>query len=226
MGKLVAGLLSLAFWSLAAGAAHETELHFVKFSDGAWNDEQISAHLEETKTVYAQCGLEFTKVTVEESSLNSSNLIRWEPYAEKGYLNFGIKAADGRTHPLILLIDGFADAEGTPFALAPFIPSIGEPTPPVLMNSVFFPAFVNSDAYKKEREKSPYSSLAHELLHIFTLDGQHNNDPEPNLLSIWRRRNNRITEEQCEAVRKSPLVRPRKVPNSVLTAKNRSVHRL
>lgn len=183
-------------------------LTVMKFSDNSWSDEQINQHFQSAANVYTQCGVKFAVLKIISSKLNSKDLKRWDPYAPDGYLSFGLKAVKGISRPLVLMIGNFADTDGesTPFAMANYPTSNIETNPPGLYGTVYFPAYVNSDKYIQDHSNSPYSTLAHELLHILTLEGQHNNDPTANLLTIWQRRTNYITPEQCSSVLTSEYV--------------------
>lgn len=57
----------------------------------------------------------------------------------------------------------------------------------------------------RQNKKEPLNHLSAGVLLNFS--GEHNNDPTPNLLSIWRRRSNLITDEQCEQVTTATLWR-------------------
>lgn len=181
------------------------ELSATRFADHMWTDSDLLANLQQAAHVYGQCGLRFAGVTIYESNLRSDQLSRWEPESEAGYISLGRKSVIEKPRPMVLLIGGFADAEASAFALADYTTKAGAQYPE-LYNTIFLPDLINSDQYRREREASPYSTLAHELLHILTRDGEHNNDPTPNLLTIWRRRSNLITDEQCEQVHHSAIV--------------------
>ncbi len=82
-----------------------------------------------------------------------------------------------------------------------------EDLPPDLINTVWIP-------YKVSRLPSPnhcggadYSVLAHELIHILTGDGGHNNHHEANILSlcITGQRNNHLLPSQCSLVKNSEI---------------------
>ena len=81
-------------------------------------------------------------------------------------------------------------------------------TRPELSGTVFLSDRVNSRESERERAASPYSVLAHEMLHVLLRTSHHNGDHEANLMSDWRRRNNLLPARLCDAVAASPLLRP------------------
>lgn len=200
-----------SFYSLAQWNSSnlQMDLHLVRFGDGVWSDQEVSDRLRDISQIYLQCGLRLREIQLHERpDLQPGRLSRFEPHSPDGYLTFGMSVTD-LPRPLMFLIDNFADtAEASAFALADYTLKIGEPPPAQLFNTIWMPDYVNSAKYNQDRQRSPYSVMAHELLHVLTLEGQHNGDPEPNLLSTWRKRNNRISAEQCAQVAQSELVKP------------------
>ena len=73
-------------------------------------------------------------------------------------------------------------------------------TKPELSGTVFLSDRVNSSASVRERAASPYSVLAHEMLHVLLRTARHNGDAQANLMSDWRRRNNNMPPHLCATI--------------------------
>lgn len=192
------------FISAAWALPFHLDIHAVALESSPWTEQTLKPEFEDARQVFSQCGLEISLVGFHKTE----GLDKLTKY--KNGLPSSLDSIAGATHtiprPVVYLVNEFADAEPNPFARAPFIDLL-EPYPEAINNTVWYPFHVLSEGYKKIRQASPYSPLAHELTHVLTLWGDHNNDPEPNLLTIYKRRNNRLTDEMCKRIVAHPLVR-------------------
>ena len=190
------------------GARYESDLFFVLFQESGWTTDLVRSHLSGFARVYLQCGVKLSHVVIFRSTQLTLplKLSKYKMDDPTSILQLAQKTTD-LPRPLIYLVGDFSDSEASPFSRATFS-GMTSPIPSALENTVWFPMFVNSAEYIEERKNSPYSVLAHELTHIFTLDGDHNNDPVANLMTIYRRRTNLLTPELCGQIQKSKFTKP------------------
>ncbi|MGZ3693058.1 MAG: hypothetical protein ACXWQO_02405 [Bdellovibrionota bacterium] len=188
------------------GAKYETQLSFLLFPKTGWTEQLVLDHMKGLAKVYLQCGLKISKTSIYVPTQLQlpAVLSKYEKSGPTSLLDLAEKTTE-LPRPLVFLIGDLSDSEASPFSRANFIDS--KPVPSALESSLWFPMYVNSPEYIDERKKSPYSSLAHELTHILTLDGDHNNDPIPNLLTIYMRRTNLLTPEICKEIVTSNFVK-------------------
>lgn len=186
---------------------YQLDLEFLLFPETGWTRELVLQHSAELARVYLQCSVAVSRVRIWMSPglVLPSTLSKWEKEGPTSLVALAEKTI-ALPRPLTLLVGSFSDAEASPFSRATF-EGMSEPIPAALEATLWFPFYVNSPEYLDERRSSPYCSLAHELTHILTLDGEHNNDPVPNLMTIYRRRTNLLTPELCAEIVKSPFVR-------------------
>lgn len=192
----------------------EMDLSFAHFPESKWTLEQIRAHTSGVEKVFDQCQIRLGKVQIfpiqnprlpqRLAARNENHPLSVEKFAAQlGWL----------PKPAVFLIEGLLEVDPpTPFARDQFREMNDRFIPEEVLGTIWFPSHVNTAEYAKEREKSPYSVLAHEIAHLLTLDGQHNNDRVPNLLTIWKRRTNHLTPEQCTEMRGSPYLHQARLP--------------
>jgi hypothetical protein len=194
-------------------AKYETSLSFLLFPESGWTQELILEHAMGLATVYLQCGLRISNISIFVSSELKlpPQLSKYEKSGPNSLLELSSLTTQ-LPRPLVFLIGGLSDTEASPFSRATFA-GMNTPIPASLESTLWLPMYVNAPEYIEERKASPYSSLAHELTHLLTLDGEHNNDPIPNLMTIYHRRTNLLTSELCEEIVASPFVTP--TPSSV-----------
>ncbi|MGZ3723937.1 MAG: hypothetical protein ACXVA9_13430 [Bdellovibrionales bacterium] len=192
----------------AQSAQFQTSLSFLLFPESGWTEDLVREHVKGLAQTYLQCGLKISTVSIYMPS-QLKLPVELSKFQKEGPTSLAQLAAATieLPHPLVFLIAGLSDAEGSPFSRAKFT-EMTTPIASALENTLWFPMYVNSPEYINERSHSPYSSLAHELTHILTLDGDHNNDPVPNLMTIYMRRTNLLTPELCTEILSSQFVRP------------------
>ena len=189
-----------------AAAHFEVPMNLARFQGTTWTLDQIVSHVKGLAEVYEQCSIRFSEVKIYDMSMPLPNDLASRDI--RGIQKLA-EQTGGLQRPLTYLIETLTDTDKpTPFAKAQFVEMNSGVVPSALLNTIWFPSYVNSDAYLNERLASPYNVLAHEFGHILLLDGQHNGDDPGNLLSIWRRRNNTITPQQCAEMVKSKLLQP------------------
>lgn len=186
-------------WSLP----YRLDIHVVELETSGWSEELFSPEFQSLREVYGQCGIdvhlaEFRKVG------GFNGLKKYEFTAPDGIATLAHATLDV-PRPAIYLIQNVIDGTQTPFARAHF-EGATDNYPDALADTVWYPLNVASVEYKKSREGSPYSALAHELFHIITRWGDHNNDDEANLMTIYRRRNNRIPLAMCARALAHPFI--------------------
>ncbi len=192
---------------------YEMELNFVKLPNARWTRAEIVAYMKGLAEVYVQCGVGFStvKIYTVESPVFRPEVEKYQQDSE-----FAIGAMSDQTsdipRPAVYLIDQLTDSgEPTgqePFAKAWYNDFVDHVTRThlSLVNTIWFPYFVNSTEYTSVRN---YNGLAHELTHILTLDGLHNDDPVANLMILYirKRRNNYILPRVCSEIQASTLVK-------------------
>lgn len=187
--------------------AYVTALNFILFDDSGWTPEQVQEQANSTQAVFSQCQLGINNVRVfrMHAPNGSGDLSKFDFDGKRNIARLAELATD-LPHPLVFLIKGMApsDAQDRPFSRAKFIDG-QEQYPQALLDTVWFPDNVNSEAYKAE---APYVVLAHELTHVLTLDGDHNNDDPPNLMTVAPRRTNTLTADLCKKIVSSRFVQP------------------
>jgi hypothetical protein len=188
-------------------AKYETDLFFVLFPETGWTEDLVRSHLSGFAKVYLQCGVKISNVVIfVPSQLRlPAKLSKYKMDDPTSILKLAEKTAD-LPHPLIHLVGDFSDSGATPFSRATFV-DMTSPIPSALENTLWFSMFVNSAEYIEERKNSPSSVLAHELTHIFTRDGDHNNDVIPNLMTIYWRRTDLLTPQLCQEILKSKFIK-------------------
>jgi hypothetical protein len=189
-------------------AKYETDLSFVLFRETGWTEELVRSHLSGFAEVYLQCGVRVSNIAIFVPSRLKlpPKLSKYKMDDPSSILQLAEKTTE-LPRPLIYLVGDFSDSEASPFSRVTFT-DMTSPIPAALESTLWFPMYVNSAEYIEERKNSPYSVLAHELTHIFTLDGDHNNDPIPNLMTIYRRRTNLLTPQFCQQILKSKFIKP------------------
>ena len=186
-------------------AKYEINLNYALFKGTQWTEEQVANQAREVAEVYEQCSLRIGAVTIFKLDNPLPNDLAYRE--ESTFLRLAERTPIAE-RPLVFLIEEMLNAEQpTPFSKAQFLDMNGAVEPAALLNTIWVPYFVNSEAYLKARVASPYSVVAHELGHILLLDGMHNGEETGNLMTIWRWRTNRVTPQQCADMVKSELVR-------------------
>lgn len=170
--------------------------------DQGWADRMLA----ETVEIYAQCSVRVSRSEVKVVDAPGGR-VHWKKYGEEGERGLNeLRKALPHEGLTVYLLGSFEDAPEVPgFSVAHW--TNGGYFPPEQENTVFLGDYAATPKYFEERKDSPYSLLAHELLHVLTREGQHYNLPEKNLLNIWKTRSNKILPEHCGWVRESPLVR-------------------
>jgi hypothetical protein len=192
-----------AAWSLP----YQLDLHIVDLETSRWDDELFKPEFDSLREVYSQCGIDVRMV--EYRKVGGFNSLAKYDLAAADSIAALAKATADVPRPAVYLVSEFIDGNPTPFSRAHF-ESTKDDYPNALLDTVWYPVDVTSTEYKKAREASPYSALAHELFHILTRWSDHNNDPEPNLMTLYRRRNNHIPADMCARAVTHPAVRTKK----------------
>jgi hypothetical protein len=187
-------------WSLP----YQLDIHVVDLETSGWNKDLFEPEFQSLREVYSQCGIDVRLVDYQKAN-GFTGLKKYDFKSEDSIAALA-KATANVPRPAVYLIQDLIDGNQTPFSRAHF-EGIQDEYPEALLDTVWYPVFVSSSEYKKSREASPYSALAHELFHIITRWGEHNNDEEPNLMTIYRRRNNRIPLAMCARAVTHPAIK-------------------
>lgn len=205
-------------------------LHLLLLRSSGWDRALVEEHLRQLVRVYKPAGLRFPKAVLIEADA-PGNLTRFQKF-EPGVLprRLATSSAESlgrlagavplKARPLFFLLEGFTDTKGPDsVAAADFCVRKDDASPdcrpgdfvfkaesPALRDTVFLPWGINSPEYLAERAASPYSTAAHELLHVLTQEGQHYHDPPGSLMNVWERRGDRIVERDVRRLRASPLL--------------------
>ena len=184
------------------------EVTAVLLKGSGWTADAALRKLREAARVLAQCGIRTRSVELAAVRAPGGRT-RWLRYDKDGPDSFvGLRRMVPSECKLVVLLTGAFpdDADGAGFSRAEW--TNGKDLAPALYDTVFLSDYADSEAYRKENAASPYSVMAHEMLHVLTREGRHFNDPEPNLLNnTWSVRSDRILPRHCEAARASRLVR-------------------
>ncbi len=189
--------------------AHEN-LRVVLLKNSGWTKELFLEQLKSAQKVYSGClvfwdNIEFIEVEIsgDKLTLNKHAETLNSNWSLESYVKeLGLFDSNLIT---IYLVKDFSDDSPTAFSRANFEYDRGK-TDPVLFNSVWLPFDVIAQAPQKN-----YSILAHELTHIYLLEGSHFGHQPPDILSIFRQRNNFIGP-YCEGIQKSIAVRTSLLP--------------
>jgi hypothetical protein len=188
-------------------AARELHLHVVVLADSGWTLRQVLADLQEASQVYSQCSIKIGSAQVDLVRAPQGR-VEWnqhEDTSSESVVTLRRQTPISRGAPVIYFVKKFKDnPEGTGFSNAQWREAY--PVREELLNSVFISDYSHSEEYRKERENSSYSLVAHELLHVLTRLGGHYNLPEKNLLNIWKTRSNAILNKHCEIAQESSLL--------------------
>jgi hypothetical protein len=211
MLKILLPILLIAGANAANGAPASTyavDLNVVRFADSQWTPVQIEEQIQTARAVFAQCDLDLGDVRVYsvQSKIPSANLKKFK-FDQPDSIAKLAEEVKALPRPLVFFIQSIdsTDGESTPFSRAAFE---NAKYPEALLDTVWMPWLVSTEAFRKE--EAAYSVFPHELTHVLTRDGDHNNDAVPNLMTVSMRRNNFLTPEQCRSIVQSPLVRERR----------------
>lgn len=190
-----------------ASVATDIEMTVVLLHGSGWTEAQAREQLSEAARIYGQCGISMRRVTLIIADPPGGR-VNWNRFGGDGDASI---SALRRLFPggslTAFLTGSFIDENiDDAFAFADWRDAYV--TRPELSGSVFLSDRVNSPESVRERAASPYSVLAHEMLHVLLRTSHHNGDLEANLMSAWHRRNNRLPERLCVAVASSPLLKP------------------
>jgi hypothetical protein len=181
-------------------------LAFVMLRSSTWYEDLVREHLEMIARVYAQCGVAVKEATLVEVDppQGRTRFLRYPPSGTRSALNDWVATTPIKDRAVFYLFRGFEDEEDDrAYSEATWEDGKSDPA---LANSVLLPSGVNLAKYREERAASPYSVAAHELLHILTRQGQHENDAVQNLLNIWRTRTDFIRPTDCSRILRNALV--------------------
>ncbi len=182
-------------------------LNFVLLRGSGWTEDMARADLARIAAVYAQCGIRITGASLIEADApdGRTSFSLYGPEGGPDSLDAMVARVPLKDRPVFYLFHGFTDQEDDrAFSQADFTDGGG--AHPALFDSVFLPMGVNSRKYADARRASPYSTAAHELLHVLTRFGQHVNVTPPNLMNIWVTRSDLILPGDCAQALKNPLV--------------------
>jgi hypothetical protein len=195
-------------------ATLQTEINFAWPKKSAWTLAQITEQTQQAAAVFLQCGLVFSKIQLLRTFPIAEGIPR---YTEEPMSVTGIAAQTAELpHPLVHLVNRFSDTndQQTAFSRAPFTTgTLKYPTSSYY--TVWYPIAVSDSAYQSDRPRIT-SILAHEFTHVLTLDGDHNDDHPPNLMTIAQHRANTMTKEICDEIAKSKWVHP--APKAMATS--------
>lgn len=182
------------------------EMSVILLRGSGWTEEQAREQLREAARVYARCAIRLRRVSLV-SADPPGGRVNWNRFDREGPASLAelrrLLPGDGLTAYLTgaFLDENIDDA----FAFADWRDAYV--TRPELNGTLFLSDRVNSPGSRRERSASPFSVLAHEMLHVLIRSARHNGDPEANLLSDWRRRSDAILPRHCAAAAASPLLK-------------------
>lgn len=189
-------------------------LNFVVFDDSGWTPGQIQDQVREAQNTYAQCGAKFSHIQFfyAHATNGSDNLVRTDASSAKSFIRLA-EEVRGLPRPLVFLIKSISnvDSKDSAFSRAAFIGGVPEDYPDAILDTVWLPAVINSPGYSG---RSRYSTLAHEITHILTLDPEHNGNgtefirETPNLMTVAPFRTNFIPPKMCHEIVTSRFMYP------------------
>ena len=194
-----------ALAEVSAGAELEMTVVLLRGSD--WTEALARTQLSEATQIFSQCGISLNRVTIITADPPGGR-VNWNRFG-------GDEAASISALRRLFPGDGL-----TAFMTGPFLDENIDDAfafadwrdayvmKPELNGTVFLSDRVNSSASVRERAASPYSVLAHEIMHVLLRSARHNGDAQANLMSDWRRRNNSLPPRLCAAIASSPLLKP------------------
>lgn len=182
---------------------HELEITTVLFRGANWTKADVQSRFKRLSGVYSQCGIKVQKVNFVESD------------APNGWIDVdGITRKDGdiesqitkslpvSERPIFFYVRSSKDVQSA-YAQPEYWVSSSSPA----LNTVW----VTSESKSREKNglyNSSYSTEAHELGHVL-LDSGHVKDESENFLAnSFDKLNAKITQEQCNTMKKNKLVRP------------------
>lgn len=205
MGETLIRVIALfaTLFSLGADATQfgwATDLNLAVFNDSGWTIEEVADQLSRAQETFGQCGIRIATASVHNvrASRGTTQLVKFNWNTEHSISQLAEEVRD-LPRPLIMMVGKF-DADNSldyAFSRAAFV---GTSYPSAILDTVWLPHSVASSS-------APYSTLAHELTHLLTLDPEHNGDAVPNLMTVSSRRTNAVTRELCRGLRASRYVR-------------------
>lgn len=187
-------------------SAQGLTMNVVLLRGSAWTEAQARAQLLEAARVYEQCGIRLRRVTLLAVDPPGGR-VNWNRFDRTGPASLTelrrlLPGGGGLTAYLTgaFLDENIDDA----FAFGDWRDAYV--SRPELNGTVFLSDRMNTPESVRERSASPYSVLAHEMLHVLIRSARHNSDAETNLMGDWRRRGDRILPRHCAAAAASPLL--------------------
>lgn len=182
-----------------------TTLNLATFDDTGWTQEKIQNQLDAVNAVFLQCNVRVGAVKIHKiKNFQLPKPMNGRVHdAPNGAIAVRKKTAQV-PQPAIYLVGDMADSSGFTKAV---MKVNAPPCEPELENTIWLPEIVNSPDYQEGRHTRPFATMAHELTHLLTLEGQHNGDRPYNQLAIWKNRTDLMTAEMCEQMHESKFVR-------------------
>lgn len=192
----------------------ELEVFMVAFTNASssWTLAEIEKHIQITKTTFAQCGVDVKSqilVTDQLPLVINKSLQSNRPNSIRSL---------GAQLPFmgairVFIAEEFVEDDRQPRSQTGFARSHfrDDPTthslPPPLVDTVWLAQGARN--LDSPQCRANYSVMAHEVAHVMTRYGSHNNHSLPNILAVCMlgKRNHHVLAEDCELVRQHPLVR-------------------
>lgn len=212
-------LFLLVSWSITVGAVESSKtpprsagtryeipvLNIATFEGTDWTPEKIRNQLDAVAAVFAQCNVRLGDVKIHQlpASVLPDEMSGRSPYAPNGAV--AVRTATPEIpQPAIYLVGRMADSSGFTKAV---MRVNAPPCEPELANTIWLPDVVNTPEYQEGRHTRPFATLAHELTHLLTREGQHNGEMPYNQLAIWSQRTDLMSAEICREITESVFVR-------------------
>ncbi len=193
---------------------YSVDINVVIQPNSHWTESSVKAQVDEASKVFEQCGVKFRQINTTVAGSSGDPILKKDIVSTDAQSLRGFSAAWSPTSkPTLFFVEGFSltgfpPEESTAFSKANFKDASAPALPAELADTVWMPVSVLNPGYHANCKNAKYSTLAHEMAHVLTLEGSHNNETEANLLSLCMqgRRNNHLTKKQCDEIIANPLV--------------------
>jgi hypothetical protein len=171
----------------------------VLFRNAGWTKEEVITRFRGVAAIFSQCGIQITLATVVEADAPKNWIdVSWR--GERRDLQIA-KLAPETSKPILFFVR--SDRDGN----IAYAWRRGNNPDPHLSDTAWITAQVTRQSYRSRRDPS-YLTEAHELGHILG-DCSHVDDGSRNFLAgRYNLLNDQIRQDQCDAMKRHPLVRP------------------
>ena len=214
----------LSFYKTSSNVfTHEFDTNLVFFKNGAWYKDEVLANMEEAAETYAQCGIKINIKNIKEVNHSADIYFDLEGYTDPDDIrpeNSALNLANTFADPEVVTIyfmRNFTEEYNRISATAVPPIRVQYPDQKPVLNTIWMSFQVEyGRRFTQEEGAQPngYSVLAHELGHILANTNHVDDMGVFNLMhSVSSHLSADITSEQCDQMKKSPLIKP--IPNAL-----------